>query len=122
MELNDQLSLTDFENNYWYAAELKLYAKSLGVKNTAKLRKDQLENIISDYLKNGCLLADELTETAIQKAANKNSKAKESQGKAKQSPSTPDHLAGLLTLDTEIKNYCSNAPTKSFIVAEAAKL
>ena len=53
--LHKNMSISEFVNGYWYVAELKKFAKELGVQNTSKLRKDELEPIIKRYLKTGNL-------------------------------------------------------------------
>jgi hypothetical protein len=53
----DALSLTmtlrDFENGYWYLAELKNFAERIGIPAAKKLRKDELENAIVVFLRTG---------------------------------------------------------------------
>ena len=50
--LHKEMTLEEFENNYWYATELKHFLKKMGVKCYNKLRKDEMENIIVEYIKN----------------------------------------------------------------------
>src|SRR4051812_23715670 len=42
-----------FENGYWYALELKAFAKAIGLPSAGKLRKDELEKAILISLKTG---------------------------------------------------------------------
>jgi hypothetical protein len=37
------MTVTEFENGYWYATELKRFAESIAVPSANKLRKDELE-------------------------------------------------------------------------------
>jgi hypothetical protein len=45
------ISLEEFENNYWYSIQLKKFLKEIGLKNYGKLRKDEMESIIAKYIK-----------------------------------------------------------------------
>lgn len=47
------MSLAQFDNGYWYATELKRFAKTLGIPATSKLRKDEIEAAIKHFLKTG---------------------------------------------------------------------
>lgn len=47
------MSISDFDNGYWYATEIKTFAIQLGVVGVSKLRKDELETIIKQYLRTG---------------------------------------------------------------------
>lgn len=91
-------TVDEFESGYWYASELKQFAKEIGVKNSSKLRKDQLEEVIKGFIQSGCVLAKHT------KAAAKKEKS--------------DKLA----LKEHIQYYISNKETKAFIKAEALKL
>src|SRR5215475_1737494 len=48
--LSAAMTLRAFDNGYWYAAELRTFALSMGIASTRKLRKDQLEAAIRDLL------------------------------------------------------------------------
>jgi hypothetical protein len=52
-KLKKSMSLSQFNNGYWYADEIKAFAKEIGIVNTSKLRKDELEQLIKHYLKTG---------------------------------------------------------------------
>lgn len=91
-------TVAEFEGGYWYASELKKFAKDIGVANSSKLRKDQLENIIKSYIETGRVLNAEQSSAGKRKEADK------------------------LDLDERIQHYVSNKKTKAFIVAEASKL
>ena len=47
------MTIQEFENKYWYMSELKALAKSLGIPFDSKIRKDQLERMIIQFLKTG---------------------------------------------------------------------
>lgn len=100
--LNQNTSAKDFEKNYFYAVELKEFAKTIGVNGTAKLRKDQLEKIIKSFLLTGVVTQ------AIDKL--------------KRSKSDRDFEKSQLKMDTVVNNYCSNKITKTFIITEAIKI
>ena len=102
LKLNQNTSAEDFEKNYFYAVELKDFAKSIGVNGTAKLRKDQLEKIIKNFLLTGVV-----TQVA---------------DKSKRTKSERDFEKSQLKMDTVVNNYCSNKITKTFIKTEALKI
>ena len=47
------MTITEFENKYWYMSELKVFAKSLKMPFDSKTRKDQLEKMIIQFLEIG---------------------------------------------------------------------
>ena len=47
------MTIKEFENKYWYMSELKALAKSLEIPFDSKIRKDQLEDIIIQFLETG---------------------------------------------------------------------
>src|SRR2546423_10472302 len=47
------MTLSEFDNGYWYATELKKFAEAIGVPSAGKLRKDELEKSIKLYLATG---------------------------------------------------------------------
>jgi hypothetical protein len=51
--LSPSMSVRQFENGYWFATELKAFAKSVGIKSSSKLRKDELEVAIQRFLRTG---------------------------------------------------------------------
>lgn len=52
-KLSDSMTLTQFDNGYWYAVELKDFAETIGIPSAAKLRKDELEKAIKHFLRTG---------------------------------------------------------------------
>jgi len=49
------MSLEQFDNGYWYATELKKFADTIGIPSASKLRKDELEKAIKDFLRTGAI-------------------------------------------------------------------
>jgi len=47
------MTLTQFDNGYWYATELKEFAETIGIPSASKLRKDELEKAIKLFLGTG---------------------------------------------------------------------
>ena len=99
-KLRPTMSLADFDNGYWYALELKEFAKELGIPSAGRLRKDELEAAIKSFLRTG-----------------KIAKARK--------PSAPktkvrDSERGL-TLRTRVIVYTNDSETKEFLEREAAR-
>jgi len=90
-----------FENGYWYATELRDFARELGIPSAPKLRKDELERAVRHFLRTG-KVADLVTR-AVGKSG------------------TPDVDDGL-TPDLLVRHYTSNKETKDFIQREARKI
>ena len=95
------MSLTDFEHGYWYALELKEFAESIGVSSAGKLRKDELEKVIREFLKTGRIV--DATKRSLSKKG------------------VRDVDLGL-TLELRVANYTSNRVTKDFIEREARRI
>lgn len=53
--LSPALTEEQFDNGYWYATEIRSFAKSLGIKGLSGLRKDELEDLIRVFLRTGKL-------------------------------------------------------------------
>lgn len=53
MELHKNMTISQFNNGYWYAVQLKKFAKEIGIENSSRLRKDELEKLIKIYLQTG---------------------------------------------------------------------
>ena len=96
--LHEIKTVADFISGYWYASELKQFARDIGVPNSSKLRKDQLEEIIKIYIQTGSV-AVSFKKPVTRKAKSDN-----------------------LDLQEYIQHYVSNKKTKSFIMDEALKL
>ncbi len=95
------MSETEFDNGYWYAFEIKAFAKDIGISLATKLRKDELEKLIKIFLRTG----------KIEKPNRKNI-----------SKSKIKDLEKGLSLNLPIENYTSNRTTKDFILKEALKI
>ncbi len=95
------MTVTEFDNGYWYAVELKRFAVEIGVPSVSRLRKDELEAAIKLFLKTG-------------KTKNP---AKRDLSKA----GVKDPERGL-KLDLPIVHYTSNKETKRFIEREAQRI
>lgn len=91
----------EFENGYWYAADLRQFAGKIGVASASRLRKDELEQAVRHFLRTGQI---------------RNPAAR---AMAKRGPRDID--LGL-RLDLPVVHYVSNRQTKHFIEREAAKL
>lgn len=90
-----------FDNGYWYATEVKTFAKALGITAAAKLRKDELEALIKTFLRTG----------ELQNPTRKHC-----------SSSGVKDIEKGLSLRLPVVNYTSNKKTKDFIVKEALRL
>ena len=94
------MTVTEFDNGYWYATDLKKFAHALSIKTASTLRKDQLEQAIRRFLRTGRL------------------------------PQAPHaaRVAGErdvdlgLRLDRRVVRYTNDPETKAFLEREARKL
>ena len=102
MKLSKNITLEEFDNNYWYAIDLKCFAKEIGVKGAKNTRKDQLEVIIRRFIITGEVSKVEAT--------------------LKKEVTYKDYDGSELKMNTQVENYCSNKITKSFILAAAKKI
>jgi hypothetical protein len=98
--LSRKMTEEQFDNGYWYADELKSFARDLGITRTSTMRKDQLEKAIKSWLSSGVI---QVQNNALPRSGIK------------------DFEVGL-RLDLPITNYTSNKATKDFIVDEARKI
>ena len=44
------MTIQEFDHGYWYATELKGFARTIGIRGTSALRKDQLERAVRSVL------------------------------------------------------------------------
>jgi hypothetical protein len=95
------MTLTQFDNGYWYATELKEFAVGIGIPSANSLRKDELERAIKLFLRTGTI------ELPI---PNKHS-----------APRVKDVQLGL-SLDLPVVTYTNNKETKDFLDKEAQRL
>jgi len=100
LPLSKRMSLREFENGYWYAVELIAFGKALGLPAAHRMRKNELEDAITAYLRTG-----RLPKKVALKPLKKGVK---------------DLDLGL-TLDLPIGNYTSIKATKDFIRREASR-
>jgi hypothetical protein len=100
-KLTTRITEKEFDNGYWYADEIKRFAKEIGITNSSKLRKDELEQLIRHYIRTG--------------------QVKNTDRKNVVKRGTKDLDLGLTT-SLAIINYTSNKLTKNFIKTETCKL
>src|SRR5438477_12587261 len=53
VKLSTSMTLTQFDNGYWYTTELKDFAKTIGIPFAQRMRKDELEDCIKRFLTTG---------------------------------------------------------------------
>lgn len=99
-KLTNKITEADFDKGYWYVHEIKAFAKEIGIANSSRLRKDELEQLIKHYIRTGEL--------------------KQAERKNVVKTGTKDIDKGLTT-SLPIINYTSNKQTKNFIKTEANK-
>jgi len=99
-KLSPTMTLREFENGYWYADDLRDFARQIGIPETAKLRKDEIERAVVAFLRTGTVALP--TKRALRKTG-------------------PKDLEHSLALKLPIEHYTSNRETKDFIVREARK-
>jgi SAP domain-containing new25 len=90
-----------FENGYWYATEIKEFAKTIGIPSATRLRKDELEKAIKIFLKTGKI---------------------ESPTKRSLSTAGPRDVERGLSLSLPVALYTNDKETKDFLEREAQKL
>jgi hypothetical protein len=95
------MTLTQFDNGYWYATELKEFAEAIGLPSASKLRKDELEKAIKLFLKTGEIKNPTTRDLSIS--------------------GTKDVQRGL-RLDLPVVRYTNDKETKGFLEREAQKL
>ncbi len=100
-KLIKNITEAEFNKGYWYADEIKAFAKEIGIAKSNKLRKDELEQLIKHYIRTGEII------NADRKNVVKTG--------------TKDLDMGLTT-SLPIINYTSNKQTTNFIKTEANKL
>jgi hypothetical protein len=101
IRLTKDITEEEFDNGYWYADEIRSFAKRLGIANSSRLRKDELERLIKHFFRTG--------------------KVKSSNRKNIVKVGVKDVDIGLKT-SLPIKHYTSNKQTKTFITSEAQKI
>ena len=100
-KLSASMTLTQFDNGYWYATELKEFAERVGIPSASKLRKDELEKAIKHFLRTG------KTEPPTKRNLSKSGIKDVERG---------------LSLNLPVAVYTNDKETKSFLEREAQKL
>ena len=54
-KLSAAMDVTQFNHGYWYATELKAFAKTIGIPRAGALRKDELEQALTRFLRTGAI-------------------------------------------------------------------
>jgi len=98
--LSSSMTIREFENGYWYADELKEFGWQIGIPSARRLRKDELERAIIEFLRTGKPPLP--TKRALRKRGVKD-------------------LERGLSLDLRIEHYTSNRETKDFIIQQAKR-
>jgi len=101
IKLSRNMTLNEFDSGYWYALELKEFAKALEIPSYSKLRKDEIEKAIKIFLKTGKKVIP--TKRSLVKYGTKDSD-------------------GRLTLKKIVGNYTNDRKTKDWIVKKAKEL
>jgi SAP domain-containing protein len=99
--LSASMTVRQFDHGYWYATELKHFAKGLGIPSASRLRKDELERAIRMFLKTGTIA--------------------QSPNRKLSAPRERDVARGL-HLDLLVVSYSNDGETKEFLEQEARKL
>jgi len=99
-KLSTSMTATQFENGYWYAVELKEFAKTIGIPSANKLRKDEIETAIKHFLKTGKIKSPTRS----------------------LSISGPKDVELGLRLDLPVVVYTNDKETKAFLDREAQKI
>src|SRR5204863_7943201 len=100
-KLSPSMTQAQFDNGYWYATEIKAFAKALGIPSASRLRKDELEKAIKVFLKAGKI---------------------ESPTKRSLSTSEIKDVEQGLSLGLPVAVYTNDKETKDFLEREAQKL
>jgi SAP domain-containing protein len=100
-KLRESMTEQEFDNGYWYAMEVKAFAKRLGIESVSTMRKDELEHLIKHFLRTG-----RLTKLNRHKPRH---------------PNKRDSEKGL-TVNLKVVDYVNDRKTKEFIDREARRL
>ena len=95
------MTLTQFDNGYWYASQLKEFAQTIGIPSASALRKDELERAIKFFFETGTI-----------KRPTKRSL----------STSGANDVDRGLNLDLPVVVYTNDKETKNFLEREARNL
>jgi len=100
-KLSTSMTVSQLDNGYWHATELKEFAETIGIPFANRLRKDELETAIKHLLKTGKI---------------------ESPTKRSLSTSGPKDTELGLSMDLPVVVYTNDKETKAFLDREAQKL
>src|SRR5258708_3288788 len=100
-KLSKSMTVEQFDNGYWYALEVKAFADEIGIPAAAKLRKDELEELIKHFLRTGSI------RNPPRKTLSKSGVRDVARG---------------LSLKLPVVNFTNDRATKDFIVQEALKI
>lgn len=95
------MTAMQFDNGYWYAIELKEFAKRIGIPSANKLRKDELERAIRLFLETGKI------KTPTKRSLSNSGRRDVELG---------------LRLDLAVVVYTNDKETKDFLEQESQKL
>ncbi len=95
------MTISQFENGYWYATELKDFAEAIGIPSANRLRKDELEKAIISFLRTGTIQSP--TRRSLSRKGIR------------------DTERGL-SLKLPVVNYTNDETTKTFLEKEAQKI
>jgi hypothetical protein len=95
------MTQAQFDNGYWYAAELQKFAKAIGILSTSRLRKNELEKAIKSFLKAGKI------ESLVKRSLSTSGIKDVEQG---------------LKLSLPVAVYTNDKETKNFLQREGQKL
>ena len=95
------MTVTQFNHGYWYAVDLKRFAKAIGIHTVSALRKDELEHAIKAFLRTGALVQPRLMNA---------------------SGSVSRDVDRGLHVDLPVVRYTNDPVTKQFLENEARKL
>lgn len=95
------MTLSQFENGYWYATQLKDFGDAIGIPAARKLRKDELDKAIRTFLVTG--------------------NAKNPTKRNLSTSGIKDVERGL-SLDLDVVRFTNDTETKSFLERESQKL
>ena len=95
------MTIARFDHGYWYATDLKHFATKLGIQSASALRKDELEQAISVFLRTGAIVQPT---------------------RRTPSASMARDVDRGLHLDLRVVRYTNDRETKQFLEQESRKL
>jgi hypothetical protein len=101
MKLSKSMTVTEFDNGYWYAIELKHFAETIGIPSAGHLRKDELETAIKTFLVTGKTTVP--TKRSLSRIG-------------------PKDVELGLSLDLRVVLYTNDKETKDFLEREARRV